>query len=122
MHYTCLVCKFNLEESAMSGVLQSESTLTDRYQTTIPEPIREVLHLEKRDKIRYVVQKDGQVVLFRANEEDPLLGELLSFLAKDIQNNPEHLQAVSPELVERARYLISEIDIDIDSLLDAEDE
>ncbi len=106
----------------MSGVLQSESTLTDRYQTTIPEPIREVLHLEKRDKIRYVVQKDGQVVLFRANEEDPLLGELLSFLAKDIQNNPEHLQAVSPELVERARYLISEIDIDIDSQLDAEDE
>lgn len=34
----------------------SESTLTDRYQTTIPEPIRKALGLNKRDKIRYTIQ------------------------------------------------------------------
>jgi len=31
----------------MGKLLQAESTLTDRYQTTIPEPIRESLHLSK---------------------------------------------------------------------------
>ncbi|NBD32458.1 MAG: regulator, partial [Cyanobacteria bacterium] len=29
----------------------SESTLTNRYQTTIPEPVRKALGLKKRDKI-----------------------------------------------------------------------
>lgn len=28
----------------------SESTLTDRYQTTVPEPIRKALGLNKHDK------------------------------------------------------------------------
>ena len=29
----------------------AESTLTDRYQTTVPEPVRKALGLNKRDKI-----------------------------------------------------------------------
>ncbi|MFM6063282.1 MAG: type II toxin-antitoxin system PrlF family antitoxin, partial [Microcystis panniformis] len=36
-----------------------ESTLTDRYQTTIPDSVRKVLGLNKRDKICYNIQPDG---------------------------------------------------------------
>lgn len=35
----------------MSKILQAASTLTDRYQTTIPEPIRELLHLKKETRL-----------------------------------------------------------------------
>ena len=36
--------------------LQVESTLTDRYQTTVPETVRRVLRLGKRDKIHYTTR------------------------------------------------------------------
>lgn len=40
----------------------SESTLTDRYQTTVPESVRKALGLNKRDKICYTIQSDGRVL------------------------------------------------------------
>ena len=43
-------------------ILVSESTLTDRYQTTVPGPVRKALHLHKREKIRYTIQPDGSLV------------------------------------------------------------
>lgn len=106
----------------MSVLLRSQSTLTDRYQTTIPEPIREAMHLGKRDKITYVVQKDGKVLMCRANEEDPVLGDFLSFLADDIPNNPSHLHALNPALIKRARALVSKVEVDLDAPLSDEDE
>ncbi|MBX9586972.1 MAG: type II toxin-antitoxin system PrlF family antitoxin [Gammaproteobacteria bacterium] len=106
----------------MSVLLHVESTLTDRYQTTIPEPIRIALHLGKRDKITYIVQKNGKVLMFRTTEEDPILGDFLSFLAKDIQENPSHLRALSPELVNRARKLVAKVKVDLDTPLPDEDE
>jgi len=42
------------------------STLTDRYQTTVPEPVRRALHLGKRDKIHYTMRPTGEVILTRA--------------------------------------------------------
>jgi len=41
------------------AALEIESTLTDRYQTTVPDVVRRTLRLRKRDKIRYLVQPDG---------------------------------------------------------------
>jgi len=106
----------------MRALIQSKSTLTDRYQTTIPEPIREALHLGKRDKISYVVQKDGKVLMFRSEEEDPIIGDFLSFLAKDIQKNPSHIRALSPDLVRCARALVSGVEVDLDAPLTDQDE
>jgi antitoxin PrlF len=102
----------------------SESTLTDRYQTTIPDPVRKVLGLNKRDKICYTIQADGQVVISRADqsESDPILGQFLDFLARDIQNNPQHIQAISPDLFSRVQPLISEVDLDLDAPLSDKDE
>jgi antitoxin PrlF len=101
-----------------------ESTLTDRYQTTVPDPVRKALGLNKRDKICYTIQPDGKVWISRADqtESDPVLGKFLNFLARDMEKNPQHLQAISSGLVSRVRSLISDVDLDLDAPLLDEDE
>lgn len=109
---------------AVTQVPCSESTLTDRYQTTVPEPIRKVLGLNKRDKICYTIQANGQVVISGADktQSDPILGQFLNFLARDIEKNPQHLQAISSDLVSRVQSLVAEVDLDLDAPLSNEDE
>lgn len=51
----------------MSSALTVESTLTSRYQTTIPELVRKTLSLGKHDKVHYEVKPDGAVVMTRAS-------------------------------------------------------
>ncbi len=105
-------------------ILVSESTLTDRYQTTVPDTVRKALRLNKREKIRYTVQANGQVLLSRADQQgdDPILSQFLSFLAKDVSDNPEHLQGISHDLADRVKSLVSGIEVDLDSPLSEEDE
>lgn len=106
----------------MVKLLETESTLTNRYQTTIPEPIREALHLGKRDKIAYILEENGKVTISRVNEEDPDLTQFLSFLVKDIKINPSHVKSISPALMERAQTLISNIEVDLEApLLEKDD-
>lgn len=102
----------------------AESTLTDRYQTTVPDPVRKVLGLNKRDRIAYTIGADGQVTISRVEDanDDPLLGQFLDFIATDIQTNPQHLRQVSTDLVERVRSLVGNVDLDLDAPLAAEDE
>ena len=107
----------------MSTTLELESTLTDRYQTTVPDGVRKVLKLGKRDKLRYVVQSDGKVLLSRAEEEDDqLLGKFLVFLARDIEAHPEHLKGVDPGFVTRVKALVRDVDVDLDAPLSPDDE
>ena len=105
-------------------ILINESTLTDRYQTTIPDAIRKALHLSKREKIRYTIQANGTVLLSRAeqSEEDPVLGNFLNFLANDIKENPQHLKSINPELIARVQSLVADVKIDLHSPLPDEDE
>jgi antitoxin PrlF len=105
--------------------LEAESTLTDRYQTTVPEPIRRVLGLGKRDRIHYTQRPNGEVVLTRVQEpegRDLILESFLSFLARDIAIHPERLQALDSTLVQRLQSLVGEIDVDLDATLPPEDE
>ena len=50
------------QSRAMPAIMQLESTLTDHDQTTVPESVRRVLHLGKRDRIHYTIRPDGKVV------------------------------------------------------------
>jgi antitoxin PrlF len=106
----------------MSSAFELESTLTDRYQTTVPEAIRRALKLGKRDKICYTVQPNGQVVLTRAEDHDPALGAFLQFLARDMTEHPQHLRSVDAGLVERIRSLVAGIEVDLEAELSADDE
>lgn len=109
----------------MAATLEVESTLTDRYQTTVPETVRRALRLGKRDKIHYTIRPSGEVVLTRAEAsegEDPALGQFLGFLARDITSHPERLQALDVGLVQRLQSLVGGIKVDLDSTLSADDE
>ena len=103
--------------------LCSDSTLTTRYQTTIPEMVRKALNLKKRDKIRYTLESDGSVKISRVDQEenDPVLTQFLTFLANDISKNPKNVSAVNTELVERISPLVSDVEIDLESPLSDED-
>jgi antitoxin PrlF len=105
--------------------LQFESTLTDRYQTTVPETVRRALRLGKRDKIRYTVRPDGDVVLSRATASeghDPALSAFVGFLARDMAEHPQRLQALSGDLMKRVQALVDGVEVDIDAPLSVDDE
>jgi antitoxin PrlF len=116
----------------MAVTIEVESTLTDRYQTTVPETVRRALKLGKRDKIHYAIRPDGAVVLSRVNvhnarqEDDPVLGHFLDFLASDIASHPQRLQLIDTSLVQRIHALVGgvegTVEVDLDAALSADDE
>ena len=106
----------------MAATLEVESTLTDRYQTTVPETVRRALQLGKRDKIHYTLRPSGDVVLTRAEGDDPVLGQFLGFLARDIASHPERMQAIDASFVQRLQSLTGGIEVDLDAPLSADDE
>lgn len=103
---------------------QAESTLTDRYQTTVPESVRKALRLNKRDRIHYIIQPNGQVIMSRAQPEgeDPVLEKFLNFLAQDMSNNPQNIKAINNDLFHRTQSLVGDVDLDLDAPLSDEDE
>ncbi|MCK5690852.1 type II toxin-antitoxin system PrlF family antitoxin [Myxococcota bacterium] len=108
----------------MKSLLNIESTLTDRYQTTIPGSIRQALRLSKRDKLLFEIQADGSVRLSKASssDEDPIVGEFLNFLANDMLQKPEHLLPLTSELSESLKSLVSGVEFDLDAPLSDDDE
>lgn len=107
----------------MPAVLEIKSTLTDRYQTTVPESVRSVLKLDKRDKINYLIRSNGEVVLSRANaDDDPVLGQFLSFLSTDMANHPERLQSVDSGLIQRIQTLVGKVEVNLNEALSEGDE
>ena len=84
----------------MLAELKVESTLTDKYQTTMPGVVRKALGLKKRDRISYTILPEGDVLLRRATDaaEDPAIGAFLAFLAEDIRQNPGHVRSLDTPL------------------------
>lgn len=109
----------------MPTIIEVESSLTDRYQTTVPETVRDVLKLGKRDKIHYTIRSSGEVVLTRANGaegDDPLLDQFLSFLSSDIAKHPERLQSLDAGLAKRLQLLVGDSAVNIHAALSENDE
>ena len=109
----------------MPETLEIESTLTDRYQTTVPQTVRRALRLGKRDKLHYTIRANGEVVLARAeagDADDPVLGAFLGFLARDFATHPERLQAIDARLVQRLHALTGGVEVDLDRALPPDDE
>ncbi len=107
--------------SVSSPQEEVESALTDRYQTTVPQPVRRALGLRKRDRIRYAFRANGEVVLQRVSTEpaaeDPALAPFLALQEQDIASHPERLQPIGAELVQRLQDLVSAIEVDLDEAL-----
>ncbi len=98
-----------------------ESSLTDRYQTTVPQPVRQALGLSKRDRIRYRFRPNGDVVLQRVTpepaEDDPALAPFLALLELDITRRPDRLRPITADLVDRLQDLVGAIEVDLDAPL-----
>jgi len=125
LHYHFMRKRYLSSEPVMPAALETESTLTDRYQTTVPETVRRALGLGKRDKIRYSIRPGGEVVITRAETDeanDPLIGQFLAFLARDIADHPDHLRAVDTDLLRRIQSLVGAVVVDLDAPLTADDE
>lgn len=102
------------------AVLETESTLTDRYQTTVPEPVRQALKLGKRDKVHYSILDNGDVLMRRSNPvevADPVMECFLNFLSKDLQAHPERLQAIDAAWVKRLQAVVKNTVIDLNAPL-----
>jgi len=109
----------------MTQVFDVESTLTDRYQTTIPETVRSKLRLNKRDKLHYKIMSDGTVVLSRADsseQRDPALAGFLDLLAGDLHDRPHAIRVLGEEQHVRALSLTGDADVDLNARLDPADE
>lgn len=124
LHYHVVVC-INSMVIEMLTTRELESTLTDRYQTTVPEGVRAVLKLKKKDRIHYTIRESGEVVLTRAipdQHDDPVLGDFLNFLARDISQHPDRIQEMDTNLVTRIRSLVDGVEFDLDAPLSDDDE
>lgn len=109
----------------MPATFEIESTVTDRYQTTVPETVRRALKLKKRDKLHYTIRPSGEVLLSRgvdAENSDPALAPFLAFLANDIVQYPERLQTLDEAVVKRLRSLVGDMEIDLNAPLSVDDE
>jgi antitoxin PrlF len=108
----------------MKTAIEAESALTDRYQTTVPTPVRRALKLGKRDRIHYCIQSDGSVLMSRAEEVglDPALQPFLGLLSADLQAHPERIRALSPNLIARVQQLVEGVEFDMNTPLSADDE
>ena len=91
-------------------LVSAESTLTDRYQTTIPEVVRKALGLGKRDKLEFLMDETGAVRIKKAEQteehSDPALSGFLNLLQKDIDENPQNLRELNDAYFERWRKLL----------------
>lgn len=54
----------------------TQSTITDKFQTTIPLEVRQALNLLPRQRVSYEVRADGSAVLRPVPRLDSLFGSL----------------------------------------------
>ncbi|MEX2530536.1 MAG: type II toxin-antitoxin system PrlF family antitoxin [Gemmatimonadota bacterium] len=94
------------------------SKVTSRNQTTVPPAVREALHLETGERLGYIIE-GNEVRLVNATaleeHEDPIITGFLELLASDLKTYPERVEAFPSELLERARELTKDVEIDHDA-------
>jgi len=96
-----------------------QSSITERFQTTIPKGVREALGLRRGDTLAYEVRGEEVVVRRRPEHEgdDPALTAFLDLLERDIAARPEHLRRVPEALVRHGRELVGRVEVDFDAAL-----
>lgn len=78
----------------------TQSTITDKFQTTIPREVREALQLKPRQRLSYEVRKDGSVVVRPEPALDELFGSLK--LRRPVASTREEKQAAREAMAREA--------------------
>ncbi len=102
-------------------VFEEVSTITSKGQTTVPKSVRQALGLSEGDQIAFRVDDSG-VTVRRAEspDDDPAIAAFLTFLAKDLEANPERLQTLSPDIVARMAELTKRMTFDPDAPIEGD--
>jgi antitoxin PrlF len=102
-----------------NAIFEEISTITSKGQTTVPKSVRQALGVQEGDQIAFRVDETG-VTLRRAEEtrDDPAIASFLSFLSRDIEANPDKLQAFPPQLAKHIASLVKGIEFDPDAPID----
>ena len=107
-------------------ILEIPATITERGQTTVPAAIRRMLNLGKRGRVVFRGLADGTVVIAKkesANADaDPVIGQFLSFLARDMADRPLPIRPVSRGTVNRGKALVKGVAVDLESALPDDDD
>ena len=91
------------------------SKVTAKAQTTLPSGVRKALGIGPGDELAYIVEGNRAIIVKATDEEqDPVLGAFLDFLARDIEEHPDRLKAATPEWVERLRAITGGGPVDLD--------
>ena len=78
----------------------THSTITDKFQTTIPREVREALQLKPRQRLSYEVRKDGSVVVRPEPALDELFGSLK--LRRPVASTREEKQTARESMAREA--------------------
>lgn len=78
----------------------SQSTITDKFQTTIPLEVREALKLRPRQRVSYELRPDGSAVLRPEPGLDELFGSLK--LKKPVASSRQEKQAARDAMAREA--------------------
>jgi bifunctional DNA-binding transcriptional regulator/antitoxin component of YhaV-PrlF toxin-antitoxin module len=78
----------------------TQSTITDRFQTTIPLDVREALKLKPRQRVSYEVRPDGSAVIRPVPRLDDLFGSVT--LAKPVATTREEKEAARAAIADEA--------------------
>ena len=100
----------------LESMKRLQSTLTARYQTTIPTEVRRRLGLNAGDQISYQFTDEGRVELIRDSSEDQVLGAMFEALERNLAPYPERLVAVDELMYDDLKKW--DLDVDLDSDLD----
>jgi len=97
-------------------ILEEVSTITAKGQTTVPKAVRQILGIDYGGQIAFRVE-NGQVTLHPvdAEHDDPVVGRFLDFLAKDIEQRPAALTALSRDFAARMTSLTKGKRVDVDA-------
>jgi antitoxin PrlF len=102
-------------------ILEIPAAITDRGQTSVPAAIRKMLALGKRDQVVFRGLADGTVMISkkeaRENQDDPVIGQFLAFLARDMAKEPARIRPMSKSLLTRGKALVKGVKVDLDAAL-----
>ncbi len=97
----------------MAAVLEKESTIYRKGQTTVPLEVRNALGVGPGDTVTFRVESDGTVLVRKAEEdEDPVVEAFLTFLESDVQRRPQAVQPITVSLEDRLRGLTADATVD----------
>lgn len=101
-------------------IVHEVATITSKGQITLPKPIRQALGVDAGGKVAFDLEKDGQIVVRRAEaeHEDPVIGAFLSLLTRDIQAG-RHVHGL-PEELARAMLEQAGHGVKLDEQIDGE--